>query len=215
MLQDWEKCNIHKKNIGSNRISIRVGWLPKSPKWLPAGSPELLSELSQLKGELKSTSSRINSLDSKIDSFNSSLNSRIDSLGTRIEEISVPDFSLTIRNTVIVGECKVTSKNVLAFDSAHTPAGQMFIGHHGPEKFAKFVELYDYYKLRAFEALFQKNSSSEQNNAIRLTEEQRELCEKVIEGRKLGDRVAQPESRQGRHKGAGSFSPVNISLSSA
>jgi DNA-binding transcriptional ArsR family regulator len=62
------------------------------------------------------------------------------------EEISVPDFSLTIKNTAIVGECKVTPKNVLAFDSAHTPAGRMFIEHHGPEKFVKFVELYDDYE---------------------------------------------------------------------
>jgi DNA-binding transcriptional ArsR family regulator len=62
------------------------------------------------------------------------------------EEVSVPDFSLIIKNTALVGECKVTPRNILAFDSAHTPAGRMFIERYGPEKFAKFVELYDDYQ---------------------------------------------------------------------
>ena len=62
------------------------------------------------------------------------------------EEVSVPDFSLTIKNTAFVGECKVTPRNILAFDSADTPAGRMFIERYGPEKFAKFVELYDDYQ---------------------------------------------------------------------
>ena len=61
------------------------------------------------------------------------------------ESISVPDFVLIIKNTALIGECKVTPGNILAFDSAHTPTGRMFIERHGPEKFAKFVELYDGY----------------------------------------------------------------------
>jgi DNA-binding transcriptional ArsR family regulator len=63
----------------------------------------------------------------------------------KLEVISVPDFVLTIKNTALVGECKVTPGNILAFDSAHTPTGRMFIERHGPEKFAKFVDLYDSY----------------------------------------------------------------------
>ncbi len=62
------------------------------------------------------------------------------------EEIRVPDFSLTIRNTALVGECKITPRSILAFDSAHMSGGRMFIERHGPEKFAKFVELYDDYE---------------------------------------------------------------------
>lgn len=59
------------------------------------------------------------------------------------ERLRVPDFVFFIKNTALVGECKITSRNVLAFDSAHTPAGKMFISRHGWRKFAKFVELYD------------------------------------------------------------------------
>jgi DNA-binding MarR family transcriptional regulator len=62
------------------------------------------------------------------------------------EQLKVPDFSLTIKNTATVAECKVTPRNVLAFDAAHTNAGRSFIEHYGPEKFAKFVELYDEYE---------------------------------------------------------------------
>jgi hypothetical protein len=51
-----------------------------------------------------------------------------------------------MENTALIGECKVTPRNILAFDSAHTPAGRMFIERYGPEKFAKFVELYDDYQ---------------------------------------------------------------------
>jgi DNA-binding transcriptional ArsR family regulator len=63
----------------------------------------------------------------------------------KTEAIRVPDFYLIIGNTALVMECKVTPRNVLAFDSAHTPAGRMFIERHGAERFAKFVELYDSY----------------------------------------------------------------------
>jgi DNA-binding transcriptional ArsR family regulator len=64
----------------------------------------------------------------------------------KVESVRVPDFLLTIGNTTLVREWRITSRNVLAFDSAHTPAGRMFIERHGPEKFAKFVELYDGYE---------------------------------------------------------------------
>jgi DNA-binding MarR family transcriptional regulator len=62
------------------------------------------------------------------------------------EQLKVPDFSLTIKNTATVAECKVTPRNVLAFDAAHTNAGRSFIEDHGSEKFGKFVELYDEYQ---------------------------------------------------------------------
>ena len=64
----------------------------------------------------------------------------------KVERVRVPDFTFVIRNTAFIGECKVTPRNILAFDSAHTPAGRMFAQRHGPEKFAKFVELYDDYE---------------------------------------------------------------------
>ena len=64
----------------------------------------------------------------------------------KAEEVRVPDFSFIIKNTAFIVECKVTPRNILAFDSAHTAAGKMFIERHGPEKFAKFVELYDAYE---------------------------------------------------------------------
>jgi hypothetical protein len=68
------------------------------------------------------------------------------SVAGKTEVFAIPDFDLTIRNTALVGELKITPRNVLAFDSAHTPTGRMFIERHGPEKFAKFVELYDGYE---------------------------------------------------------------------
>ena len=61
------------------------------------------------------------------------------------EKVIVPDFAFFIRNTAFIGELKVTPRNVLAFDSAHTPAGKMFAERHGPAKFAQFVKLYDIY----------------------------------------------------------------------
>ncbi len=64
----------------------------------------------------------------------------------RAEEVGVPDFVFSIKNTAFIVECKVTPRNILAFDSAHTPAGKMFVERHGPEKFARFVELYDDYE---------------------------------------------------------------------
>jgi len=64
----------------------------------------------------------------------------------KVEAVRVPDFYLTVGNTALAGELKITSRNVLAFDSAHTPAGRMFIERRGPEAFAKFVELYDGYE---------------------------------------------------------------------
>ena len=64
----------------------------------------------------------------------------------KAEEVRVPDFSFVIKNTAFIMECKVTPRNILAFDSAHTPAGKMFAERHGPDKFAKFVELYDGYE---------------------------------------------------------------------
>ncbi len=59
----------------------------------------------------------------------------------KVDEVRVPDFVFFIKNTALVGECKVTPRNVLAFDSAHTPAGRMFADRHGLQKFAKFVML--------------------------------------------------------------------------
>jgi len=64
----------------------------------------------------------------------------------KVEVVRVPDFYLTFGNTAFGAELKITSRNILAFDSAHTPAGRMFVEHHGSEKFAKFVELYDGYE---------------------------------------------------------------------
>jgi len=64
----------------------------------------------------------------------------------KTEKVRIPDFSFVIKNTAFIGEFKVTPKNILAFDSAHTPAGKMFVGRHGLEKFARFVELYDAYE---------------------------------------------------------------------
>jgi len=64
----------------------------------------------------------------------------------KVESVNVPDFVFIIKNTAFIVECKVTPRNILAFDSAHTPSGRMFSERHGPEKFAKFVELYDDYE---------------------------------------------------------------------
>ncbi|MBI4258510.1 MAG: MarR family transcriptional regulator [Thaumarchaeota archaeon] len=64
----------------------------------------------------------------------------------KTEKVSVPDFVFYIKNTAYIGEMKVTPRNVIAFDAAHTPAGKMFIGKHGQDAFAKFVELYDNYE---------------------------------------------------------------------
>lgn len=64
----------------------------------------------------------------------------------RVELMRVPDFVFRIENTANIEECKLTPRNILAFDAAHTPAGRMFIGRHGLQAFAKFVELYDVYK---------------------------------------------------------------------
>lgn len=64
----------------------------------------------------------------------------------KVERVSVPDFSFYIKNTAYVGELKITPRNVLAFDAAHTPPGKMFIEIHGQEKFSRFVELYDEYE---------------------------------------------------------------------
>jgi len=63
-----------------------------------------------------------------------------------VDEVRVPDFSFVIKNTAYIAECKVTPRNILAFDSAHTAAGKMFAERHGPEKFAEFVALYDRYE---------------------------------------------------------------------
>jgi hypothetical protein len=63
-----------------------------------------------------------------------------------VDKVSVPDFLVIIKNTSYIGELKITPRNVLAFDAAHTPAGKMFAERHGQEKFAKFVELYDNYE---------------------------------------------------------------------
>jgi DNA-binding transcriptional ArsR family regulator len=64
----------------------------------------------------------------------------------KAESFHIPDFVFIIKNTAFIVECKVTPRNILAFDSAHTPTGRMFSERHGPEKFAKFVELYDDYQ---------------------------------------------------------------------
>jgi DNA-binding transcriptional ArsR family regulator len=64
----------------------------------------------------------------------------------RVDKVSVPDFVFFIKNTAYFGELKITPRNVLAFDAAHTPAGKMFVEKYGQEKFAKFVELYDEYE---------------------------------------------------------------------
>ena len=64
----------------------------------------------------------------------------------RVDRVSVPDFAFLIKNTAYLGELKVTPRNILAFDSIRTPAGRMFAERHGPQKFAKFVELYDNYE---------------------------------------------------------------------
>jgi DNA-binding transcriptional ArsR family regulator len=64
----------------------------------------------------------------------------------KVDKVHVPDFTFFIKNTALVMECKITPRNVLAFDSAHTPAGRMFADRHGLQKFAKFVELYDEYE---------------------------------------------------------------------
>ncbi len=64
----------------------------------------------------------------------------------KVELVRVPDFIFWIKNTALIVDCKLTPRNILAFDAAHTPAGRMFIGRHGLQKFAEFVELYDAYK---------------------------------------------------------------------
>ncbi len=64
----------------------------------------------------------------------------------RSELVRVPDFVFSIKDTALIGEFKLTPRNILAFDAAHSPAGRMFIGRHGLQKFAKFVGLYDAYK---------------------------------------------------------------------
>lgn len=58
----------------------------------------------------------------------------------------VPKFSITIKNSTLASEFRLTPTNVLAFDVAHTPAGRKFIKRHGLNKFALFVELYGVYK---------------------------------------------------------------------
>ena len=57
----------------------------------------------------------------------------------------VADFVFIIRNTMLMGGMKITPRNVLAFDVAHTAVGRMFIERHGTDKFARFVDLYDEY----------------------------------------------------------------------
>lgn len=64
----------------------------------------------------------------------------------RVDKVSIPDFAFLVKNTAYFRELKVTPRNILAFDSTHTPAGRMFTERHGLEKFAKFVELYDDYE---------------------------------------------------------------------
>lgn len=64
----------------------------------------------------------------------------------KVEKVHVPDFSFVVKNTAFVAELKITPRNILAFDSMHTPAGRMFAERHGPEKFVQFVELYDDYE---------------------------------------------------------------------
>ncbi len=62
------------------------------------------------------------------------------------KSFKVADFVILAKNLAFIGELKITAKNVLAFDAAHTPAGKMFIERHGMEKFARFVELYSAYE---------------------------------------------------------------------
>jgi DNA-binding transcriptional ArsR family regulator len=64
----------------------------------------------------------------------------------KVEGVRVPNFEFWIKNIANIVELKVTPRNLLAFDAAHTPAGRMFSERHGPEKFANFVELYDGYE---------------------------------------------------------------------
>ncbi len=64
----------------------------------------------------------------------------------KVEHVHIADFVIRLENTAIIGELKLTPRNILAFDAAHTTAGKLLIGRHGPRKFAKFVELYDAYK---------------------------------------------------------------------
>ena len=64
----------------------------------------------------------------------------------KVELVRVPDFVFRIENTANIVDCKLTPRNILAFDAAHTPAGRMFIGRRGLQAFARFVELYDVYK---------------------------------------------------------------------
>jgi DNA-binding MarR family transcriptional regulator len=65
---------------------------------------------------------------------------------TKEEKLRIPDFSITLRNTAIFSEFRVTPHNILAFDSAHTSIGRAFIERHGLEKFAKFVDMYEMYQ---------------------------------------------------------------------
>lgn len=58
---------------------------------------------------------------------------------------SVPDFEFIIKNTAFIAEIKVTPRNVLAFDAIDTNVGKAFTEQRGPEKFARFVELYGDY----------------------------------------------------------------------
>jgi Sugar-specific transcriptional regulator TrmB len=67
-------------------------------------------------------------------------------LTTNEKGFRAADFVILVKNLAYAGELKITAKNVLAFDAAHTPAGRMFIERHGVEKFARFVELYSAYE---------------------------------------------------------------------
>ncbi len=49
-------------------------------------------------------------------------------------------------NTANIEGCKLTARNILASDGAHTPAGRMLIGRRGAQAFAKSVESYDIYR---------------------------------------------------------------------
>ena len=49
---------------------------------------------------------------------------------TKEEKLRIPDFSITLRNTAIFSEFRVTPHNILAFDSAHTSIGRAFIERH-------------------------------------------------------------------------------------
>lgn len=66
--------------------------------------------------------------------------------GSQSNLFRIRDFVVKLENISTIDKLRLTPRNILAFDAAHSPAGKFFIQRHGMRKFARFVELYETYK---------------------------------------------------------------------